>query len=270
MVREFIADWQWARFEEDGFLRLGPVMDVEELTLLGERIDAIMLGTAKIDYGRISMQLDRDPSRQSKPGQISMGHKGTTLCYRKIQQLEYHPDFLAYMRKPLMRDICRRAYGPDTAVACFRAMFMNKPAREGTELQWHQDRWTDLDRDPKVTIWAALNDATVANGCIKIIPRSHRTLLNPSHRTGFLSPEQIEEVAEKYRPVYLELAAGEAILLHNWTLHSSEINTTEEPRRAFSVCYMDAATKSKKGSRREVIFGEDALVLDQETSLTIA
>ena len=55
MVRKSIADWEWARFEEEGFLRLGPVMDGEELSLLGQRIDAIMLGTAKVDYGRISM-----------------------------------------------------------------------------------------------------------------------------------------------------------------------------------------------------------------------
>ena len=41
---------------------------------------------------------------------------------------------------------------------------------------------------------------------------------------------------------FAELARGEVLLLHNWTLHRSETNTTDQPRRGFSVCYIDSAT----------------------------
>lgn len=263
MVRETLTEDEWAQFDRDGYVRLGRVMDDDELALLGERIDAIMMGTADIDYSRTMMQLDRDPERDGKPGPQSKGHKGATLAYRKIQDLEYDPAYLAYMQKPLMRHICERVYGNDTAVACFRAMFMNKPAHEGTELQWHQDRWTDLDRDPQITVWAALNDATIANGCVKIVPGSQSTLLNPEHGSGFLSQEQIEQLVAESEPEYLELRAGEGVLLHNWMLHSSEVNSTDVPRRAFSVCYMDAATVSERGNTFPVIFGEGALTLEQ-------
>ena len=68
-----------------------------------------------------------------------------------------------------------------------RAMFMNKPARRGAVLPWHQDRWTGLDPDPLVTIWTALDPCTIDNGCMRIIPASHRKLVNPDSLSGFLS-----------------------------------------------------------------------------------
>jgi hypothetical protein len=263
MVRETLTEDEWATFEREGYVRLGRVMDDEELTLLGQRIDDIMLGTADIDYERTAMQLDSDPERGGKPGPQSKGHKGATLAYRKIQDLEYDEAYLKYMQKPLMRHICRRVYGEETSVACFRAMFMNKPAHDGTALQWHQDRWSDLDRDPQITVWAALNDATIANGCIKIIPGSQSELLNPDHGSGFLNQDQMDRLMAENEPQYLELKAGEGVLLHNWMLHSSEVNTTDIPRRAFSVCYLDADTVSSRRKQFPVIFGEGALTLEE-------
>jgi phytanoyl-CoA hydroxylase len=259
MVRESLTEEEWGHFSREGYVRLGRVLDNEELVVLGQRIDDIMLGTANVDYGRTMMQLDSDPEKDGRPGPQSVGHKGATLAYRKIQGLEYDPDYLAYMQKPLMQHICKRVYGNDTAVACFRAMFMNKPAREGTELQWHQDRWSDLDRDPQVTVWAALNDATIANGCVKIVPGSQDKLLNPDSGAGFLNSDQIDQLVAEVEPEYLELKAGEGVLLHNWLLHSSEVNSTEIPRRAFSVCYMDAATVSQRGHQWPIVFGEGSL-----------
>ena len=58
-------------------------------------------------------------------------------------------------------------------------------------------------------------------------------------------------------PVHLELDAGEAVLLHNWTLHRSGTNATAIARRAFSVCYMDAATRSHRRQTFPPIFDRD-------------
>ena len=158
---------------------MGKVLSDEELAVLQQRMDDIMLGRAPLDYDRMAMQLDREPGT-GKPGPQSKGHKGATLSYRKIQDLEYDPYFLAYMQKPLFRHLCARVYGESTAVACYRAMFMNKPAREGTPLVWHQDRWNYLDHDPQITIWTALDPATIENGCVHIVPGAHHTLINLS------------------------------------------------------------------------------------------
>jgi ectoine hydroxylase-related dioxygenase (phytanoyl-CoA dioxygenase family) len=52
------------------------------------------------------------------------------------------------------------------------------------------------------------------------------------------------------RRVQLTLEAGEVVLMHNWTIHGSGVNVTDSPRRAFSVCLMDAATMSRRYNRQ--------------------
>ena len=141
-------------------------------------------------------------------------------------------------------------------------MFMNKPAHDGTPLVWHQDRWSDLTLDPQITIWTALDPVTVENGCLKIIPGSHNTLINPQSGSGFLTEEHIDTIVSQYEPMDLLLEAGDSVLLHNWMLHSSEVNTTDIARRAFSVCYMDGATQSVREKTFTRVFGEGALVSD--------
>ena len=257
-MTDTLTDLQWRQYENQGYLPLGKVLSGEELGELQQRMDDIMLGRAPLDYDRIAMQLDREPGT-GKPGPQTKGHKGATLGYRKIQDLELDPTFLAYMQKPLFRHICARVYGQATTVACYRAMFMNKPAREGTPLIWHQDRWRNLDRDPLITIWTALDPATVENGCVQIVPGAHHTLINPSNPSGFMTPEQAVELTGNAEIVDLELDAGECVLLHNHLPHSSEVNNTDIPRRAFSACYMDAVTKAENGQKFYTIFGAGAL-----------
>jgi phytanoyl-CoA hydroxylase len=255
-----IPDSQWRQYEQDGYLKLGRLLDEAELRALQDRIDQIMLGRASLDYAKLLMQLDSETGKYEDIGEQSMGHKGATLNYRKIQGLEQDPLFLAYMQRPIFRDICQRVYGEDTPISSFRAMFMNKPVRKGTFLPWHQDRWTSLDRDPLITLWTALDPATVANGCVQIIPGSHKLgLVNPGHHSGFLTEEQTRQLCPPEKRVHLELGPGEVALLHNWLLHASDVNKTDIPRRAFSVCYMDAATRTREGMAHPVVFGPGAL-----------
>jgi hypothetical protein len=257
-----LSEEQWAQYFRDGFIRLGKVPGNDELQQLQSRINAIMLGEADVDYDKMLMQLDSATGEYGAAGAQTKGHKGATLNYRKIEQLEFDSLFLAFMQKPIFREICARIYGGHTDIASFRAMFMNKPAGQGTLLPWHQDRWNFLDRDPLITAWTALDPATKENGCVQIIKGSHAWgVINPGHGSGFLSEEQAEKYAPESDRIYCELEPGETILLHNWLLHSSDKNRSDVSRRAFSVCYMDARTK-RVDSAEEVgsrIFGEGAL-----------
>ncbi len=257
-----LSETQWQDYQTEGYLVLRSLLDPAVVTELQERIDAIMLGTADVDYERMLMQLDSASGNYADAGAQSKGHKGATLDYRKIQDLEYDRVFLDVMRHPLFRDACARVYGADTDISCYRAMFMNKPAGKGTLLPWHQDRWTHLDRDPLLTVWIALDPATRANGCVRIIPRTHTVgLINPSHGSGFVTDEQAAAWAPPEKEVYVELEPGDVALLHNHLLHGSDKNHSQQSRRAFSVCYMDAATVDRHGHDYPVIFGEQALEL---------
>jgi len=247
-IPEALTEQEWAEFEDKGYLHLGTLLPEDDLKALQQRIDDIMLGKADVDYDNMLMQLDSSSGAYGDAGKQSKGFKEPTLNYRKIQDLELDPLHLQYATLPLFRDICARAYGPETPIASFRAMFMNKPANRGTFLPFHQDRWTDLDRDPQVTVWTALDPATKENGCVQVVPGSHKDgLINPSHPAGFLTEEQAAEYCTPENIEYLTLEPGEAVLLHNWLLHGSDINRSSVSRRAFSVCYMDENSVSKRG-----------------------
>ncbi len=239
-----LTEEQWQTYEEEGYLKLGKILTGDELLSLSQRINEIMAGQANIDYERLMMQ--REAGEGYEQSSQTLGFKGSTLNYRKIENLEVDSLFLSYIQNPLFCHIAEKVYSKKY-IRCFRAMFMNKPAHHGSVLPFHQDRWTDLDRDPLVTVWTALDPATIENGCIKIVPGTHKHLINPDHHSGFLTKEQADQLLERKKPVYLEMEKGEAVLLHNWTVHGSEGNTSDNSRRAFSVCYMDGETLSAAG-----------------------
>lgn len=259
-----LTDDQWMQYTRDGYLRLGKLLDDDGLKSLQDRIDAIMMGTADVDYDRMLMQLDSETGEYGEFGEMSKGHKGARLDYRKIEQLEYDPVFLEYIQHPLFREVCARTYGMHVPVGVFRSMFMNKPAGKGTKLPWHQDRWTALDRDPLITIYTALDPATRENGCVQIIPKTHKYgILNTQHNSGFLTDELAEEWCPEDQAVDVTLEPGEVILLHNWLLHGSDKNHSQQSRRALSVCYLDARTVDRNETDFPVVFGEGALEVEK-------
>lgn len=247
-------------YEENGYLRLGQVMSDAELAALQQRIDAIMLG--EVVYPGMFFQLDSTTGEYGDLGAQTGGYQGPTLNYRKIQDLERDPLFLRFMQLGKFRDLSRQFVAEDVSV--FRSMFMNKPAHRGTVLPYHQDGGTQwgLDRERMVTVWTALDDATVENGCMQVIPGSHKLGLF-SERGHTITPEQEAQHCRDEASIFLDARAGESILLHNYLLHRSGVNTISRPRRAFSVVYMDAATRRlKDGSTFPIVFGEGALEVE--------
>lgn len=247
---------QWNRFERLGHVCLG-VLDGNVLQALQATADALMAGRYPCDYDTLLMQLDSDDGQHTSLGEQTNGFKGATRAYRKIQGLEQVGPFRDLIEAEPFREICRHVYGADTDIACFRAMLMNKPARGGTDLPWHQDRWRDLDRDPLLTVWVALDAAGAAQGCMEVIEGSHGWgLLNPGHHSGWLNAAQ-RRALEPHPTMPLEAQAGDVYLLHNWLLHRSGRNATGEARRAFSFCYMEAATQAHSGAAFPRVFQAD-------------
>ena len=56
------------------------------------------------------------------------------------------------------------------------------------------------------------------------------------------------------------------MLLHNWTLHRSMVNTTARPRRGFSVCYIDAGTRQRRAPELDGIAAWPQVPLDSRQS----
>ena len=245
-------DTDHEKFMDQGYLRLGKVISADELHALQQRIDDIMLG--RVRYENMRLQLFEEDGKTRR----TMGNEVATLAYRRIDDLEQDPLFLAYIQHPLFHQIARRYIGEQVSV--FRSMFMNKPPGLSQSLGWHQDvgfGW-GIDHNPIVTLWTALDDATVATGCMQIVPGSNNHgIINERH---WLKPEQEAEYAPAAAITELAAEAGEAILLHNFLLHRSGTNSTSSARRAFSVTYMDAETRTfDTGQTFSVVFGAQAL-----------
>lgn len=254
----FGADEQ-ACFTRDGFLRLGCLISTNQLQALCGRIDDIMMG--RLRYDGMAMQQDTSTGDYGDLPARTFEESQATLAYRRIDDLQMDSLFLGYMQHPLFRKITSILIGADVSI--FRAMFMNKPAKKGTYLPWHQDigiGW-GLDSNPEVTIWTALDPATIENGCMEVIPGSHRLgVLNEMH---YLSEVDQANHIHDAACIPLEAKPGEAILLNNLLLHRSGLNKTGQPRRAFSIAYMDSATRSvSTGESFPVIFGKDSLTGD--------
>ncbi len=245
-----------ARFAEDGYLRLGQVASSGQLRAMRDRIDDIMLGNVR--YEGMPMQRDTTTGEYGALPTRTFEDSERTLAYRRIDDLQLDPLFLGYMQHPVFRELTEALIGPNVSI--FRAMFMNKPAEFGTHLPWHQDvgiGW-GLDSNPEVTVWTALDAATIENGCMQVVPGSHKHgVINEMH---FPSEADQARYAREEDCIHMEAEAGEAILLNNLLLHRSARNPTGNPRRAISIAYMDAATHAvKTGETFPVIFGEGAL-----------
>ena len=243
-------------FDQFGYLRLGKLLSVDELHDLCDRVNDLMMG--EVVYEDMKFQLDGEAAGYSSLEPRTPEPTEKSLNYRRIDGLHNDPDFLLFIQHPVFRQITRRYVAE--RVSIFRSMIMNKPAGLGTELPWHQDigeGW-GLDGNPTVTVWTALDTATIDNGCMRIVPGSHKLgILNKAHYTP---DEDIETHIKSSEIAHLTAEAGESILIHNWLLHRSGINNTTGPRRALSIAYMDADTVTvEKGESFPVIFGPDAL-----------
>jgi len=237
-----LTDEQWAAFHRDGFLHLGQVLTEDQVERLKQRADDLAAGRVRNEH--VLLQLDTGGAYEELPEAVEQ-LDGSTRLYRKIQGLEYDEEFVHLVRSPRFFEVCARIYGPHVPLSIFRAMVMNKPAGQGTVLPWHQDGgdvW-GLDREPLVTIWTALDPATVENGCMECVRGSHRLGL----LTDFGSTLSEADAARHCPPeavVPLEVPAGHAVLLHNWLIHRSGVNPSPIPRRAVTICYLDGRTRT--------------------------
>ncbi len=246
---------QWQEYDSLGYVRIGELLSGDELDALRTRADDFALGRRCNPH--VQLQADTGGAYEALPEpRPSLG--AGTLRYRKVQGLETDDLFSAVLRQPLIAALAARHYGPHATVSIFRAMVMNKPAGQGTELPWHQDGgdvWA-LDRDPLMTVWIALDAANAANGCVEVIPGSHRLgLLTAQGST--LDPEESRRVCPSDSVTPLEVEPGHGVLMHNWLVHRSGVNRTGSPRRAFTACLMDGRTRNTLTGRPfPMLFGD--------------
>jgi len=111
---------------------------------------------------------------------------------------------------------------------------------------WHQDYyyWQCCDNPNMLTAWVALDDVTVENGAMMVVPRSHRWGMMPESDFFNTDIENLQEkisipAGEKFENVPCVLKKGHLSFHHCLTIHGSGANVTSNPRRSMVVHMMD-------------------------------
>ncbi len=149
-------------------------------------------------------------------------------------------------------DLVEPIIGPD--IALFSSHFICKPAGTGKRVPWHEDSgyWRGrIDPMEVVTVWLAIDPSTPANGCMQVIPGTHR-----SGAGGFSEYETVEDASgnvfgtEIKRGQYDPSLAVDCVLepnqasLHDGRLiHGSAANTGQQRRCGYTMRYMPTHVK---------------------------
>ena len=162
----------------------------------------------------------------------------------------YFPKLYDYLCNEQVLDIVEQIIGPD--IVLFTSHFICKPAHHGRRVPWHEDSgyWENILQpmgDP-LTIWLALDPSRVENGCLRVIPQSHR---NPDLAYSAVSdpeasvfPEEITRGQfNEAAAVDIELAPGEFSIHHASVIHGSNANTSDYRRCGFTMRYFSAHSK---------------------------
>lgn len=148
-----------------------------------------------------------------------------------------------YLAHEKIVPVLRQVVSPN--VKCMQSMlFVKAPGKKGQA--WHQDEYYIPTRDRSLTgAWIAIDDATVTNGCLWIVPGSHRPgyimprVENHSHEYADVDTIDVSAVKEAAIPV--EVTAGSVVFFNGYLLHSSLSNKTADHfRMALVNHYMSA------------------------------
>ena len=156
--------------------------------------------------------------------------------------LAYDLTFLNYARIPDILDMVEQILGADFAL--WNSSLFAKPAGNGQATPWHQDaEYWPIRPIATCTVWVAVDDANTGNGCLRVIPGSHKSEVPLQHHTNSdpdltLNQELLPTEFDETQAVDLVLSAGQ-ISLHDVRLvHGSEPNRSDQSRRGMTLRYM--------------------------------
>jgi phytanoyl-CoA hydroxylase len=147
----------------------------------------------------------------------------------------------AFVLRPEFVAITTQLLGPDVDLYWNQSVFKQP---EGTkDFPWHQDDgYTPVEPSPYLTLWLALNDATVENGCISVLPGSYKRGLLPH------TPSPIGLVCYSNdapdQGVRVPLTAGSMAVFWSLTCHKSGPNISKGTRKAYIIQYSHAGLKN--------------------------
>jgi ectoine hydroxylase len=221
MAKGCISDNEAERYDERGYVLAKAFFELEEIELLRR--------AAKEDRLLDEHSFSRNDGEGGSVRLSLWNHPGDTL-YGMFARCESVVDSAT----KILND----------EVYHYHSKMIMKDAKVGGAWAWHQDYGYWYQNGvlfPHLTsVFIAVDPATVQNGCMQVIPYSHKLGRIEHVLTGEQAGADMERVGEilKRLPlVHVEMEPGDALFFHSNLLHRSDQNTSDNPRWSMICCY---------------------------------
>ena len=247
-----------ARYHDEGFFVRESVfdeVDLESFRKAAERVaeQAARASEAKardvaraVAPGSDDYRIDGNRYVEAADATVQFEHAEGSATIRVIEPFHHlDPVFDAFVEDPrIVVPLC--GVLDADRIALWTDKINLKRPREGSDFKWHQDSpyWSHAcnhcDQLPNVMI--TLDPADRTNGCFRLVPGSHKRGFLPGRQDGtalgplFTDPSQFDESTQWLA----EVPAGSLVIFSAHTVHGSEPNHSERPRRAIVLTYQPA------------------------------
>lgn len=242
--KEFTSD-ELASFSRDGFLVVRGLADeglIQTMRRVTER--GLRNEVAPIEY-EADLQYPGAPQSKSDRG-------GRTI--RRLKQAHSRDYvFTEWLLRPELLARLRQLLGPELVCPlAHHNCIMTKHPDFSSETGWHQDlRYWSFARPDLVSVWLALVPETRSNGCLQVLPGSHRWKIEPRQldAASFFRGDLAENQALIAGREFVELQPGDALFFHALTLHAAARNTTRETKYSVVFTFRSADNPPLPGTR---------------------
>jgi ectoine hydroxylase-related dioxygenase (phytanoyl-CoA dioxygenase family) len=232
-----LSDAQIDQFWRNGYLVAPNGVTASQLERLRQEV------AAWVEESRRHRAPFGPPTIDGRP-RFDMGeeHSADRPALRRVNNpSDISAAYMEVVKSSAMTDMAADLIGPD--VKFHHCKINLKLPGTNTEVGYHQDfAYTPHTNDDLVTCLLMLDDMTLENGCLKVIPGSHRgplySLYEGERFTGAVDPA----VERRFKPEEVAVTgrAGSVCFMHTCLLHGSDANRSAQSRGLY-ICVMSAA-----------------------------
>ncbi|XP_068692072.1 probable alpha-ketoglutarate-dependent hypophosphite dioxygenase [Montipora foliosa] len=215
------------QYEENGFLVVKDILTEDEKKELTQATDELI-------------EMSTRKTKSDKYFIFSEGHSSSKSLLKRSRIIcpsLIHPVWHKALRHPKLLDIISQLVdSPSIRYIMQEKIHMKLPGEDGSGgIKWHQD-WAFLPHtnDSIVTVGLAVDDSTVENGCLQVVPGTHKQPLFSHFQDGVFVSAINDTNFNPRNAVDIEVPAGGASFHHVRTAHASRPNNSSRSRR---VCF---------------------------------
>jgi len=241
--------------EEDlAFYRTEGYLAVEGL-LSAEEVEECKSALSDLLHGRVEGKVGRQEEPYYREGRVDERVADPELRVRKLWSFcKLEPRLEAVARHPRLVPLLDQLIEPSHRL--IQDMALIKPPFHGSEKPWHQDTayfdWTPLGGI--IGVWIALDPATIDNGCMQVIPGSHRD--GPAPHFHVRDCQMADERIRVDRAVVVPLQPGGALFFSGLLHHGTPPNLSGDRRRALQYHYAAAECRNMTIREHAELFNE--------------